>query len=89
MGCHLVLFYFDGRGSCCQDDDGFDWFFISFCKIIKITFKIMNPSYFKPLSMQWGFPGGSGGKESACHVGNLGLIPGLGRSHGGRHDSPL
>ena len=27
----------------------------------------------------WGFPGGSAGKESACNVGNLGLIPGLGR----------
>ena len=27
-----------------------------------------------------GFSGGSAGKESACNVGNLGLIPGLGRS---------
>ena len=27
-----------------------------------------------------GFPGGSAGKESACCVGDLGLIPGLGRS---------
>ena len=26
------------------------------------------------------FPGGSAGKESACNVGDLGLIPGLGRS---------
>ena len=30
-----------------------------------------------------GFPDGSGGKESACNVGDLGLIPGLGRSLGG------
>ena len=29
-----------------------------------------------------GFPGGSAGKESACNVGVLGLIPGLGRSPG-------
>ena len=29
-----------------------------------------------------GFPGGSAGKESACKVGDLGLIPGLGRSPG-------
>ena len=29
-----------------------------------------------------GFPGGSAGKESACNVGNLGLIPGLVRSPG-------
>ena len=28
------------------------------------------------------FPGGSAGKESACNVGNLGSIPGLGRSPG-------
>ena len=29
-----------------------------------------------------GFPGGSGGKESACSVGDLGPIFGLGRSPG-------
>ena len=34
-----------------------------------------------------GFPGGSDGKESACDVGDLGLIPGLGRSPGGRHSN--
>jgi len=26
-----------------------------------------------------GFPGGSDGKESTCNMGDLGLIPGLGR----------
>ena len=26
------------------------------------------------------FPGGSEGKESACNVGDLGLVPGLGRT---------
>ena len=30
-----------------------------------------------------GFPGGSDGKKSTCSVGDLGLIPGLGRSPGG------
>ena len=34
------------------------------------------------------FPGGSGGKESACSVGDLGSIPGLGRSPGVGHGSP-
>ena len=29
------------------------------------------------------FPGGSDGKESACDVGDVGSIPGLGRSPGG------
>ena len=36
-----------------------------------------------------GFPGGSDGKKSACNVGNLGLIPGLGRSLGGGNGNPL
>ena len=36
-----------------------------------------------------GFPGSSDSKESACSVGDLGLIPGLGRCPGGRHDNPL
>ena len=36
-----------------------------------------------------GFPCGFAGKESACNVGDLGLISGLGRSSGGEHDNPL
>ena len=36
-----------------------------------------------------GFPGGSDGKESACNVGDLGSIPGLGRSPGEGHGNPL
>jgi len=36
-----------------------------------------------------GFPGGSDSKESACSVGDLGLIPELGRSPGGGHGNPL
>ena len=36
-----------------------------------------------------GFPGGSVGKESTCNVGDLGSIPGLGRSPGGGHGNPL
>ena len=35
------------------------------------------------------FPGGSVGKESACNAGDLGLIPGLGRSPGGGHGNRL
>ena len=30
----------------------------------------------------FGFPCGSAGKESACNAGDLGLVPGLGRSPG-------
>ena len=36
-----------------------------------------------------GFPGGSDGKESACNVGDLGSIPGSGRSPGGGHGYQL
>ena len=36
-----------------------------------------------------GFPGGSVDKESACSTGDLGLIPGLGRSPGGENGNPL
>ena len=36
----------------------------------------------KHSSVFLGFPCGSAGKESACNVGDLGLIPGLGRSPG-------
>ena len=36
-----------------------------------------------------GFPGGSAGKESACNMGDLGSIPGLGRSPGEENGYPL
>ena len=35
------------------------------------------------------FPGGSDGKESACDAGDLGLIPGSGRSPGEGNGNPL
>ena len=36
-----------------------------------------------------GFHGGSDGKESVCNVGDVGLIPGLGRSPGGGNGNTL
>ena len=36
-----------------------------------------------------GFHGGSGSKESTCNVGDLGLIPALGKSPGGEHGNPF
>ena len=36
-----------------------------------------------------GFPGGSAGKESTCNAGDLGSIPGWGRSAGEGNSSPL
>ena len=36
-----------------------------------------------------GFPGGSDSKESGCNAGDLGSIPGFGKSPGGGHGNPL
>ena len=41
------------------------------------------------LYREMGFPCGSAGKESAHFVGDLGLIPGLGRAPGVEKGSPL
>ena len=41
------------------------------------------------LQNSMGFPGGSDGKESACNVGDLGSIPGLGISPGRGNGYPL
>ena len=38
---------------------------------------------------KYNFPGGSGGKASACNAGDLGSIPGLGRSPGEGKGNPL
>mgnify|MGYP007134341255 CR=1 FL=1 len=36
-----------------------------------------------------GFPGGSDGKEAACNAGDLGSVPGSGRSPGEGNGNPL
>ena len=41
------------------------------------------------LWLLYSFPGGSDGKASACNAGDLGSIPGLGRSPGEGHGNPL
>ena len=45
--------------------------------------------YRLPTPVLLGFPHGSAGKESTCYVGDLGLIPGLGRSPGEEKGYPL
>ena len=45
--------------------------------------------YRLPTPVFLGFPCSSAGKESAYNAGDLGSIPGLGRSPGGRHGNPL
>ena len=46
------------------------------------------PSVLKQDDESVGFLGGSDGKGSACNVGDLGLIPGLGRSPGEQNSYP-
>ena len=45
--------------------------------------------YTLPTPVFMAFPGGSDGKKSISNAGDLGLIPGLGRSPGGRHGNQL
>ena len=46
-------------------------------------------NYIITCSLKWGFPDGSGSKESACNAGDLGSIPGSGRSPGEGNGYPL
>ena len=55
------------------------WTFVG--KVMSLLFNI--------LSRLIGFPGGSDGKASARNVGDLGLIPGSGRSPGEGNGNPL
>ena len=48
-----------------------------------------TPSNILLLYLLQGFPGGSVGKESSCNVGDMGLIPGFGRSPGEGNGNPL
>ena len=44
--------------------------------------KIFTVLCFTSFVKYWGFPGGSDSKDSACNAGDLGSIPGLGKSPG-------
>ena len=48
-------------------------------KLLKVTQQIVETEF---TPRQSDFPGGLAGKESTCNAGDLGSIPGLGRSHG-------
>ena len=61
-----------------------------------VRFRLTMGCWFRPYrhqcslsSMIKSFPGGSGSKESAHNVGDLGLISGLGRPPGGEPGNPL
>ena len=62
-------------------------------KTLRSTYDLHNSLYLnsETLMLSWleGFPGVSDGKESTCNVGDLGSIPGLGRSPGRGHGNPF
>ena len=57
----------------------FSLFILNYSKLFRFSF----------FMYEWGFPGGSVGKESACDVGDPGSISGSGRSHGEGNGNPL
>ena len=64
--------------------------FLVTCSSLPIKHWVSKTSIFlTPVISFGGFPCGSAGKESACNVGDLGLIPGFGRSPGEGKGYPL
>ena len=59
-----------------------------FTKLVWYLAIISSKKKKKCFHLNIAFPGGLDGKESACNAGDLGSIPGLGRSPGGRHGNP-
>ena len=53
------------------------------------TFGFSTTRPISPVFTVISFPSGSDGKESTCNEGDLGFIPGWGRSAGKGNDSPL
>ena len=58
---------------------------LQYCVSFRCTAKCLGYAYI----CIYGFPGGSVGKGSACNMGDLGSIPGSGRSFGERNGNPL
>ena len=56
---------------------------------IKIFASSGITNYSKLLRQEKTFPGGSDGRQSACNAGDLGSVPGLGRSPGEGNGNPL
>ena len=56
---------------------------------VRIFLSVCSCCFLVRTSDYQGFPGGSGGKESACNAGDPGSIPGSGRSPGEGKGYPL
>ena len=80
---HTGVFTFTATGPECMFRDSVLWG-IAFFSPVWLSLLV----FWGAASLQ-GFPGGSDGKESVCNTGDLGSIPGLGRSSGGGHGNLL
>ena len=56
---------------------------------MRLTYCLMAGKNFFLTQNKNHFPGGSDGKESACNAGDLGSIPGSGKSPGEGNGNPL
>ena len=65
-----------------------EWVNVDSFGSFSLTASFPGPKELDP-SFLWGFPGSSDSKENTCNAGDLGSIPGLGRSPGERSGSPL
>ena len=75
---------------CCHDFDIFERMWYSELSFNESKRNEIDLFLFSPLnSAQHSFPGGSEVKASACSAGDLGLIPGSGRSPGEGNGNPL
>ena len=57
--------------------------------VLKCVPLLKHQKYLEKVLCKLGFPVGSAGKESVCNAGDLGSIPGLGRSPGQGNSYPL
>ena len=70
--------------SCLENPRGGGAWWAAVCGVVQSRTRL------KPLSSSsYVFPGGSGGKETACNVGNPGLIPGSGTYNGEGNVNPF
>ena len=59
------------------------------CRLLPLPWLHIICLFFYKVSTKQGFPGGADGKVSACNAGDLGSVPGWGRSPGEGHGNPL
>ena len=103
VSIYILQVSFPGKFSDATNSHNFESFFFCFCKIM-ISGPILthkdkqrdnrgqNHNRFDQLQsfVSWlGFTGVSDSKESSCNAGDVGLIPGLGRSPGERNGYPF